>query len=153
MNMSDTTVEPKTAEQKIEQPKPPTPVAPQDEPVFIRVQLTEAQIEAQFAALFTRFSQSVNELARRNGFWETPNAAEKIALVHSELSEALEYLRKNPATPDDKIPTFTGVEAELADAIIRIMDFAEYYQLRVGEAIIAKHKFNAGRPYKHGKKF
>ncbi len=72
--------------------------------------------------------------------------------MHSELSEALEAMRHgNP--PDDKIPEFSGVEAELADAVIRIFDYAGARGLRLGEAIVAKAQFNKSRPPKHGKQF
>jgi NTP pyrophosphatase (non-canonical NTP hydrolase) len=81
------------------------------------------------------------------------NVAEKIALMHSELSEALEYLRKDNG-PSDHIPDFSGAEEEFADVIIRIMNTAQRLHLRVAEAMIAKQAFNAARPFKHGgKKF
>jgi NTP pyrophosphatase (non-canonical NTP hydrolase) len=71
--------------------------------------------------------------------------------MHSELSEALEALRHdNP--PDDKIPNFSGLEAELADVIIRIMDFSAHYNLAIAEAILAKIEFNKTREFKHGGK-
>lgn len=77
----------------------------------------------------------------------------RIALIHSELSEALEAVRKNK-TADDHIPEYSGAEAELADAVIRIMDLAETDNLRLGEAIIAKMAYNQTREFKHGgKKF
>lgn len=71
--------------------------------------------------------------------------------MHSELSEALEYMRHgNP--PDDKIPEFSGLEAELADVVIRIMSYAGSNNLRISEAIVAKIKFNATREHMHGGK-
>lgn len=78
---------------------------------------------------------------------------ERIALIHSEVSEALESMRHG-YSPDDKIPEYNGVEAELADAIIRIFDMAEAHNLKVIEAMFAKMEYNKTRPYKHGgKKF
>lgn len=108
----------------------------------------------KFSVSFTRMMREVNQTAQEKGWWaEDANDAEKIALMHSELSEALEALRhENP--PDDKIPEFSGVEAELADTVIRIMDYAAQNELRLAEAIVAKAEYNKGRPYKHGgKKF
>ena len=85
------------------------------------------------------------------GFWECDNFGEKIALIHSELSEALEAHRKN--LPSDHIVGFPGVAEELADALIRIFDLAGKLQIPLGEALMAKLQYNLSRPYKHGKAY
>ena len=72
------------------------------------------------------------------------NFGEIIALIHSELSEALEGARQD--LQSDKIPKFTAVEEELADALIRIFDVAGALNLHLGAAFIAKFKYNQTRP-------
>lgn len=85
--------------------------------------------------------------------------ATKIALIHSEISEAMEGLRKNKM--DDHLPHRKSVEVELADALIRIFDLAGRLDLDLATAVIEKGRYNAiradhnkdnrGRP--DGKKF
>jgi len=105
-----------------------------------------------FIEAFNLVADSVHRNAVNKGWWETErNNGEIIALMHSELSEALEYIRHgNPES--DHIPGFSGLEEEFADVIIRIMDMAPARNLRIAEAIIAKMEFNANRPHKHGGK-
>ena len=84
---------------------------------------------------------------------------EKIALIHSEISEALEADRKD--LMDDKLPNRKGLEVELADAIIRIADLAGKLKLDLGGAIIEKLEYNStredhkleNREKEHGKKY
>lgn len=89
------------------------------------------------------------------GWWVNPTTgvdtrdnpmcfAQKLCLVHSEISEAMEGDRKN--LPDDKLPHRPMREVELADAVIRIFDLAGAYGMDLGGAIAEKMEFNARRP-------
>ena len=105
---------------------------------------------------FVRAFKGVEEEAHRvgvaKGWWEeSRNDGELIALIHSELSEALEALRHGDP-PDDKVPEFRGAETEMADAIIRIMDMGVARGWRIAEALVAKMAFNETRPHRHGGK-
>lgn len=86
------------------------------------------------------------------GFLNDRNDAELLMLMVTELAEACEGLRHGNG-PSEHIPEFSCLEEELADTIIRILDMAAARNCRIGEAVIAKMKYNAGRPDKHGKKF
>ena len=97
------------------------------------------------------------EYALIQGFWEEPiNIPEKLCLIHSELSEALEEFRGsfNPTLYYDEKNNMKpeGFGVELADAIIRILDLAEFLNIDIEEMIKIKMNYNKGREYKHGKK-
>ena len=70
--------------------------------------------------------------------------AEKLCLIHSEVSEAMEGHRKG--LQDDKLPHRKMIEVELADALIRICDLAGALQLDLGGAVAEKMAYNAIRP-------
>ena len=105
-----------------------------------------------FEESFDKTALRAYKINRDNGWWEQDrNDGELIALMHSELSEALEALRHgNPSS--DKIVNFSAIEEELADVIIRIMDMAFARGFRVGDAVEAKLLYNKTRGYKHGGK-
>lgn len=75
------------------------------------------------------------------------NNGELIALMHSELSEALEACRHNKWSGKD------SVGEELADCVIRILDFCEARNIDLEKEVINKMEYNKTRPYKHKKEF
>lgn len=77
--------------------------------------------------------------------------AQMLALIHSEISEALEADRKD--LMDDKLPHRKGLEVELADTMIRIFDMAGGLGIDLGGALTDKLEYNTSRAYKHGKQY
>ena len=112
------------------------------------------RMKARFTVHYDVVAENAARIAKEHGWIvkDTPeDKAVKIALMHSELSEALEAVRTgNPQS--EKIPEFTLLEKELADVVLRIMNFGGQLKLRISEAIIAKDEYNSNRPYKYGGK-
>lgn len=74
--------------------------------------------------------------------------AGRLALIITEISEAIDGLRKPGQSP--KIPAFSILEEELADALIRILDYAGGEGLQLGRAVAAKLEYNQSRGERHG---
>jgi hypothetical protein len=71
------------------------------------------------------------------------NKGEMICLIHSEISEAMEGERKG--LMDDHLPTRPMAEVEMADAVIRIMDYCGRWNYDIGGAIVEKIEYNRNR--------
>jgi len=69
--------------------------------------------------------------------------ASRLALIHSEVSEALEGVRK--AIPDSHLPNLPSVDVELADTLIRIFDFCGENGIDLERAVREKFEYNQRR--------
>lgn len=98
-------------------------------------------------------ARAVHENAKIKCFWKKSikgdgtmiegHIPEKLALIHSEVSEALEAYRDN----DMQL-----LGEELADIIIRTMDLAEAYGIDIHKEVVTKHVVNLRRTHMHGGK-
>lgn len=106
-------------------------------------------------------ASKVYENAKNKGWWTEEGEdrvkliPEKIALIHSELSEALEEYRNHHEPTEiyyGENGKPEGIPVEIADVIIRCLDFCAGYNIDVDEAMRIKMAYNATRPMKHGNK-
>lgn len=140
--------------------------------------------------------QEAHQIAKDKGFWDNTERvinflkdsedelidenfnniiSTKIALIITELSEAIEALRKkkkaniiefnrvtegltwenNQAAMEEAFRLFIkdSVQDEISDAQIRIYDLCSWLNIDLENHVIMKMDYNKTRPYKHGKTF
>jgi NTP pyrophosphatase (non-canonical NTP hydrolase) len=118
------------------------------------------------------WQQEAHEISKANGFYETPPSfTDRMVLIHSEISEAVEWFREFPENYECYYEGFdingntkfrikeeqpdlkpVGIPSEMADIVIRVMDFCEYVGISLESAIRDKMEYNRKRPYRHGGK-
>ena len=102
-----------------------------------------------YATDVTELTDLCHGLAKASGWWTGLDSSDghiiatKLCLIHSEVSEAMEGVRKG--LQDDHLPHRPMVEVELADALIRIFDLGGALGLDLGGALIEKLAYNQQR--------
>jgi NTP pyrophosphatase (non-canonical NTP hydrolase) len=93
-----------------------------------------------------------HDTAVNKGWWESERGVpECLALIHSEVSEALEaYRNQEPEGKEDGKPV--GFGSELADILIRVADLAGKLEINLEQIVHDKLEYNALRPHRHGGK-
>ena len=118
-------------------------------------------------------AKEIHENAVAHGFWDEDRPlSEVLMLIVSELAEALEEARAGDkmngriscmhyysgegyvsSDPTNCCKKPEGIVVEVADALIRILDWCGHEGIDIEGIVREKHEYNKTRPYKHGKKF
>lgn len=105
----------------------------------------------------TQWQTDAYENSKAHGWWEgvtldVNTTLAKLALIHSEVSEALEGVRVGAPEYEEVKGKPEGVGIELADVLIRIFDLAEAKGYDLEKCLAIKHAYNVSRPHRHGGK-
>jgi len=104
------------------------------------------------------WAKTIHQYAKDKGWWDEPRSIGDIFMLFtSEVAEAYEEYRNghevNETYFNEDAPTKPeGVPTELADVIIRILDFCRHAGIDMQAVMAQKHRYNLTRPYRHGGK-
>ncbi len=123
-----------------------------------------------FIEQFSAMQRKAYTINVGNGWWEDRNqlmetapkslqSAQEVQIIlatlglaATEISEAIEAVRKHHKSTWSDASTKDTLVRELAGTVVRLMDIAERWNLPLAEALIEELKHNSERGYRHGGK-
>lgn len=116
-----------------------------------------------YAQALNEIADEISTVSEAKGFWPDQDPiwliATKLALIDSEVAEALEVHRERfDDDEEDPVTSWTPMQEdkfaeEIADIIIRALDLGGFCGFDIGNIVLSKIEINKGRPPKHGKRF
>lgn len=126
----------------------------------------DEDVQVDFCMFFDLAQEGAFNVNAKNGWWDDRDAIIHsgipgavpivvtgcLGLVGTEVSEAIEAVRKHDRKTWGDAQTKDTLVRELAGTIVRCMDLAERFDLPLAEAIVEEIKANAERGFRHGGK-
>jgi len=127
---------------------------------------TDDQVQIDFDFFFQLAQRGAFDINTLNGWWDDRNGILEsklpgavpivvtgcLGLVATEVSEAIEAIRKHDPSTWGDAKTKDTLIRELAGTVVRCMDLAERFDMPLAEAIVEEIKANAERGFRHGGK-